>query len=362
GKEPVPPVAERSVLDRGAISELHRLTADVDTALESFDTLTAGRRMSEFIDVLSNWYVRRSRRRFWNGDPAALGTLHECLEVLTRLLAPYIPFLTEHVWHALGHVESVHLQPWPQADESLIDHGTATRIQLARRIVELGRAARATSGVKTRQPLARVLISSPRYAGIGPELCAQIADELNVETVEPLDSELVDVTVKPNFRALGKRFGKRTPLVAQAVAVAGRPGGDGTLTVEVNKEQIILGPDELLVTETPQAGWAVASEAGTTVALDLTITPELRRAGQARDAIRLMQAGRKATGLDISDRVEAWWRAEDDQMAAALREHADTIAGEVLAVSFVEGDPPVNLRAHHDGELGLTFWLRVAGG
>ena len=362
GKEPVPPAAKRSVLDRGAISELHRLAADVDTALENFDTLTAGRRMSDFIDGLSNWYVRRSRRRFWNGDPAALETLHECLDVLTRMLAPYIPFLSEHVWHALGRDESVHLQPWPLADESLIDHETTTRIQLGRRIVELGRAARATSGVKTRQPLARVLISSQRYAGIGAELRAEIADELNVEAVEPLDTELVDVTVKPSFRALGKRFGKRTPLVAQAVAAAGRPAGDGTLTVEVDKERILLGPDELLVTETPQAGWAVASEAGTTVALDLTITPELRRAGLARDATRLMQAGRKATGLDISDRVEVWWRAEHDEMAAALREHADAIAGEVLAVSFVEGDPPVNLRAHHDGELGLMFWLRVAGG
>ena len=362
GKEPVPPPAERSVLDRGAISELHRLAADVDTALENFDTLTAGRRMGDFIEGLSNWYVRRSRRRFWNGDPAALETLHECLDVLTRLLAPYIPFLTEHVWHALGHEESVHLQPWPQADESLIDPENVARIQLGRRIIELGRAARAASGVKTRQPLGRVLISSPRYASIGPELRAQIADELNVESIEPLASEPVDVTVKPNFRALGKRFGKRTPQVAQAVATAGRPGSDGTLTVEVDGERIVLGPDELLVTETPQTGWAVASEAGTTVALDLTITPELRRAGLARDAIRLMQSGRKDTGLDISDRVEVWWRAEDGAVAAALREYSDTIADEVLAVSFVEDGPPVNLRAHRDGELGLTFWLRVAGG
>jgi isoleucyl-tRNA synthetase len=216
--------------------------------------------------------------------------------------------------------------------------------------------------VKTRQPLARALVAASGFGALDEQLRAQIADELNVSSIETLAGDLVDVSVKPNFRALGKRFGSRTPLVAKAVATAGRPAADGTLTVLVDGEQLELSPDELVVTETPRAGWAVASEAGLSVALDLEITPELRRAGVARDVVRLLQDGRKRAGLDVSDRIEAWWSAAAGSEAAqAVGEHADAIATEVLAVSFTEGRPPVDLAPHVDEELGLTFWLRAAG-
>ena len=238
-------------LDRWAMSEVHRLTIEVDAALEEFDTARAGRALADYLDDLSNWYVRRSRRRFWDGDPAALGTLHECLHVLSRLLAPFVPFVTEQVWDALfastGSVDSVHLASWPTADEALVDAELSGHVAQVRRLVELGRAARADSGVKTRQPLARALISAPGWAAMPEPLRREVADELNVVDLaalaETAADELVDVAVKPNFRALGKRFGARTPAVAKAIsATDGRALADalatGSASVTVDGEQV----------------------------------------------------------------------------------------------------------------------------
>ncbi|HMA47328.1 MAG TPA: class I tRNA ligase family protein, partial [Frankiaceae bacterium] len=362
-----PPVRERPALDRWALSELHATAAEVDRALESYDSLRAGRRLAGFVDDLSNWYVRRSRRRFWDGDPAALATLHECLAILTRLMAPFTPFLTDAVWERLwvavwpDDPDSVHLMPWPRVDASLVDSALAGQMDLVRRLVELGRAARASSGVRTRQPLARAMVGAPGFAALPAELRAQVADELNVGAVEELAGDLVDVTVKPGFRALGRRFGPRTPRVAAAVAAAPGPPVDGRLSVVVDGEAVELSGDELVVTETPRAGWAVTSEAGLSVALDLEITPELRRAGIARDVVRLMQEARKGIGLAVTDRIEVWWASSQPEVATALREHGPAVAGEVLAVSFTGAAPPRPLLPHREPELGLTFWLRAAG-
>jgi len=173
---------ERTLLDRWALAEAHRVAAEVDAALESFDTARAGKVLGGYVDDLSNWYVRRSRRRFWAGDPAALSTLHACLDVLTRLLAPLVPFVTERVWGALfastGAVDSVHLAAWPEADRSLIDETLSEQVALVRRLVELGRSARADSKMKTRQPLAQALISAPGWATLPEELRDQVRDEL----------------------------------------------------------------------------------------------------------------------------------------------------------------------------------------
>ncbi len=226
-----PPPAGRPVLDRWLLSELNLVVGEVTTALEAFDPATAGRRLARFIDDLSNWYVRRSRRRFWDGPvtadgAAAFATLSQALDTLTRLLAPITPFITDYVWDVLredGGPDSVHLASWPIADESLIDTELAGQMELARRLVELGRSARASAVVKVRQPLARALISAPGFAGLPVELRAQVADELNVRSLEPLDSaggELISHTVKASYRALGKRFGSRTPRVAAAIAAA----------------------------------------------------------------------------------------------------------------------------------------------
>jgi isoleucyl-tRNA synthetase len=370
GTTPVPPLEERPLLDRWAISELHATVLEVDAALEDFDSARAGRRLATLIDDLSNWYVRRSRRRFWNGDPAALATLHECLDILTRMLAPFTPFLTDYLWQSLvvdvwpDQPDSVHLAAWPQVDGALVDEALGRQVGLVRRLVELGRAARASAKVKTRQPLGRALVSAPGFAELSDELRREVAEELNVGLVDVLIGELVDVTVKPNFRALGRRFGKRTPQVAAAVATAGSPV-DGRLSVVVDGEEIELSGDELVVTETPRAGWTVAGEAGISIALDLDLTPELRRAGLAREVVRVLQDARKRGGLEITDRVEVWWSTtgpSGPELAEALRESATLVADEVLAVSFTEGAPPVKMAPQEVPDLGLTYWLRVAGG
>ena len=378
GTIPVPELAQRPLLDRWAISELHATVVEVDTALENFDSARAGRRLAQFIDDLSNWYVRRSRRRFWDGDVSALSTLHECLEVLTRLMAPFTPFITEEVhrrivtevWTDLP--DSVHLRDWPKVDGKLIDPRLGEQMTLVRRLVELGRSARAESKMRTRQPLGRALVHAPGWRDLPDELRAEVLDELNVREIVSDDGTgnwtVVETVVKPNFRSLGKRFGKNTQAVATAIAMAD-PGvlaeslsSRGTASVIVDGAPIELATDELIVTETPTLGWAVATDAGLSVALDLELTDELRAAGIAREVIRFVQETRKTSGLEISDRIELWWQAAADPLAAALRGHAAAIAAEVLAVTVTKGRPSADISPHHDPELGLTIWLRVAGG
>ncbi len=219
---------QRSVLDRWALAELASTMSEVDEALEEFDTARAGRRLSQFIDDLSNWYVRRSRARFWDGDPAALATLFECLDGLTRLLAPLVPFVTERVWQSVvraytpGATDSVHLTKWPVPEPAWANDELRNHMASVRKLVEAGRAARVGSGVKIRQPLARVLVSTPDWEQLSDELRGQIADELNVESVAGLGEagELVDVAVKPNFRELGRRFAGQTQEVAAAIRSA----------------------------------------------------------------------------------------------------------------------------------------------
>jgi isoleucyl-tRNA synthetase len=348
GVDAAPAPSDRPTMDRWALSEAHRLAADVDAALDEFDTQRAGRILSEYIDDLSNWYVRRSRRRFWAGDPAALTTLHECLRIVTLALAPFTPFVTERVWQDLVVSTdpeapiSVHLADWPTPDPTLIDDTVRDHMALVRRLVELGRAARAASAVRTRQPLARALVAAPEWTRLPEDLRAQIIDEINVGTLESLAEagDLVDVSVKANFRELGRRFGKATPTIADAIASAdaGPLVEDlrttGTAKVQVNGEWVAVQAQEVLITESPRTGWAVATEAGETLALDLTITPELRRSGLAREVVRLLQDARKNAGLEVSDRIHVRWATDDDQLRHALDEHGQSVADEILAVSM----------------------------
>ncbi|MCT2278023.1 isoleucine--tRNA ligase [Micromonospora chalcea] len=370
-----PAPRSRPLLDRWLLSELNSLVRDVDAAMERFDTHEAGRLLSTFIDDLSNWYVRRSRRRFWHGDPAALATLHETLSTLTLLLAPITPFVTERVWQDLvvpvtpGAAESVHLAAYPTGDPSLIDPELSAQMLLVRRLVELGRSARADSGIRTRQPLSRAVVSAAGFADLPAEFLAEIASELNVVSVAPITAtsgSLVDTTVKANFRPLGKRFGKAVQGVAAAVlaaeptALANALRTRGEATVDVDGEAVVVTVDEVVITETPRAGWAVANDAGATVALDLDITPELRLAGIARDVIRQIQEARKATGLEVADRIELRYEATADTLTA-LTEHQKLVADEVLATDFTLGRPTwADATSFTDGTLGLTFWLRKA--
>jgi isoleucyl-tRNA synthetase len=384
GREDAPAVAGRPLLDRWMLSELHAAVRDVTLALESFDTATAGRRLATLIDDLSNWYVRRSRRRFWDGPgsldgASAFATLYEAVTTLTLLMAPFTPFVTDFLWGVLrrpGAAESVHLASWPSHDTALIDPQLSAQMSLARRLVELGRSARAGASVRTRQPLSRALIGAAGFDTLPDELRALIAEELNVRSLAalgPESGELVDYAVKPNFRTLGRRFGSRTPEVAAAITA--RPAADvatavlagGTVTVPLpSGEEVPVAADDVVVTQTPRAGWAVATDAGETVAIDTTVTPELRREGLAREVIRLVQEARKNDGLDVSDRIALCWAADDPELATALTEHSALIAGEVLAVEFgpawadaeADGAGPGDVREHVVEELGLRFWLR----
>lgn len=371
-----PAPADRPLLDRWLLAELHRTATDVEDALENFDTARAGRTLSVFVDDLSNWYVRRARRRFWAGaatpdGAAAFATLQEALDVVTRLLAPFVPFTTDYVWDVLradDAPDSVHLTDWPEVPGELADERLTTQMALVRRLVELGRAARASSGVKTRQPLARALVAADGFAALSTELVALIANELNVGEIDPLSTvsdDLVQYRVKPNFRALGKRFGKGTPAVAAAItdadpaALATALRADGAARVTVDGEPVRIVADEVIVTEQPHSGWAVAADGAETLALDLEITPELRRAGLARDAVRFVQDARKSAELQITDRIALYWESGNEELAEAMREHGETIAAEVLATRYVEGRPADATGSYRadDAELHLTCRL-----
>jgi isoleucyl-tRNA synthetase len=359
-----------AVLDRWARSETARVTAEVDAALEDYDPARAGRALLGLIDDLSNWYVRRSRRRFWDGDDAALQTLHDCLDTLTRLLAPFVPFITEKVWQALfvssSGIESVHLAKWPEL--GLIETNLSHQMALVRRTVELGRAARAASGMKTRQPLARALVSAPGWAQLPDELQAQVREELNVMSLAGLADagELIDLSVKPNFRSLGQRYGSATKQIAAAINATDPVAlvaalRSGTASVTVDGQSIDLVTEDVLVTETPRSGWAVASESSETVALDLELTPALRSLGLLRDIVRVVQEARKNACFDVTDRITLRWQVGGSpEPAHAIREHAAELAAEVLATHVTEGAPESTAGWYTvaDDDLGLQLWLR----
>jgi isoleucyl-tRNA synthetase len=359
------------LLDRWIVSELHLLIKRVDEALSHFDSQESGRVIAEFIDQLSNWYVRRSRRRFWDGDRDALETLHYCLENLTLLMAPMVPFITEHVWQNLittvkdDAAESVHLATFPLSDPSLIDNDLSRQVALTRRLVELGRAARAESAVKIRQPLSRALISASGWQSLPAELRDQISDELNVLTLDDLSvsGDLVDVSIKANFRSLGAKFGASVQAIAKAIhaeeaaQLVTALRSKGSTSIEYNDvtgtvQKAEITTEDVLVTETPREGWTYASAHGESLALDLALTPELIAQGIAREAIRLIQDERKALGFDISDRITLVWNASEEHLAA-ITAHSHHIGEEVLATE-IKRDATLALA---DNEIGLALRL-----
>jgi isoleucyl-tRNA synthetase len=335
-------------LDRWIIAELNQTIATVDKALTGFDSQEAGRALAAFIDDLSNWYVRRSRRRFWDGEQAALETLHHCIEKLTLLMAPMVPFITEQVWQKVlrptdsALPESVHLADFPSADEKLIDRELMHKVSKTRRIVELGRAARATSQVKIRQPLGRALVAG--FSLLDSELQDEISEELNVHRIEDISqvgSDLVTYTVKANFRTLGARYGASVQEVAKAIAQS--TPADLVHRVRATSDLVPLAggfeisADDLVITETPKTGWAVASHDGDSVALDLTLTPELITEGYVREIIRVIQDERKRTGLHVSDRIHLSWNGDDEVVKAFAASSAE-IAEEVLALEITRDE------------------------
>ena len=360
-----------TLMDRWILSELNKVTRDVDIALESFDSQAAGGLIAGFIDDLSNWYVRRSRRRFWDGDEVALNTLYHCLKQLTLLLAPMVPFISEHVWQTLIRVaqadqkESVHLEDFPITDASFIDDSLSTSVSLSRRLVELGRSARAESGVKIRQPLSRALVSASGWDQISDEIKTHIADELNIlklEGIHVAGKDLVDISVKANFRSLGAKYGADVQSIAKAITEVDasqmvkqlRENKKIEIDVKISdkSKQIAIDLDDLVITETPRSGWSVASHNGESLALDLELTPDLIRSGLVREVIRAIQEERKNVGLDVSDRIVVEWSGSDE-LAEAINSAINEISSEVLATKMSQ----VSGNKSSDSELGL--WLKL---
>ena len=356
-----PALSDRPLMDRWIISELNTLISGVESALSGFDSQVAGRALARFIDDLSNWYVRRSRRRFWDGDVAAMATLHECLLTLTQLLAPMVPFITEHVWQELVRQSdpdakvSVHLTNFPTADSSKMDSKLGEQVALTRRIVELGRASRAESGIKIRQPLGRALIAARGWADLPQEMRHQIADELNVLALEDIanaDGDLVDISIKANFKTLGAKFGGAVQALSKEIAACDAQELVKTLR-ETGKTHIgmwEIALEDLVITEVPKSGWMVTSHEGESVALDLTLTSELILAGQAREVIRFIQERRKNDGFQISDRISIQWNAKES-IASAIEAHLAHIQLETLAV-HMKRELTINIG---DSELGLEI-------
>ena len=354
-------------MDRWIISELNQLILSVDTAFENFDSQEVGRLLATFIDDLSNWYVRRSRRRFWDGEVNALVTLYTCLKTLTQLMSPMVPFITEHVWQTLVRLgesespESVHLSLFPVADESQVDFELSSSVALSRRLVELGRAARAESKIKIRQPLSRALVAANGWNTMDLEIREHIQEELNVLKIDLLSDEgegLVNIAIKANFRSIGARYGADVQEIASAISKTDAPAlvyalrQSGIYNLAYGEKSADLITADFVITETPKEGWSVATHAGESVALDLELTAELLQAGLMREVIRTIQELRKSSGFDISDRIHVRWNA-GSEIASAITTYLNQISDEVLALSITQ-DQSVSSHGH-DLELGLAI-------
>ena len=346
---PAPEAGSRPVLDRWVLSRLAGTVREVRERMDGYDVTGAGRRIQAFVDDLSNWYVRRSRRRFW--DPgggggadtsAAFHTLHECLVTTAELLAPLTPFLAEELWSNLaagraGRPDSVHLADYPTVDEAAVDPNLDEAMAIARQVVELGRRIRTETRTRTRQPLSAAVVHLPERAGSFDALLETVAEELNVKRVELTNS--ADAfgrwRAKPDFKALGRRLGPGVQAVAAALA-----GDDGSLAarlaagepvgIEVDGTSTSIAPGEVQLVRDARTGMGVASEGDVTVALELDVTPELRREGLARELIRIVNDARKAAGLEVTDRIELAVETSGEP-AAAFEAHRTEIAAETLA-------------------------------
>jgi isoleucyl-tRNA synthetase len=352
-----------STLDRYILAELHAVVSEVDSSLSNCDITAAGRRLAEFIDILSNWYVRCSRDRFWGAgadqgaSDAAFATLHTCLTTLAHLLAPFIPFLADELYEKLVRNvdpqanESVHLNSFPQADPASQDEELRTAMSLARRLTSLGRDCRAAAGVPVRCPLSRAMFGIPAdQRHLFAQVRDVIAQELNVKVLDVTGADgqgTVAYTVKPNFRQLGPVFGKRTPEVARALQEADPMKviesirDTGTVPVFLDGEEMMVPADGVQIIEQPLTGWETSTDGTYSVALDLELSQDLKTEWAAREFIRMVNDLRKQEGLLITDRIRlSVSPVVDDEghLAAMLNSYAETICKSVLATSIEAGN------------------------
>ena len=379
-------------LDRWIVSELNDLVRVVTEQMEAYSPTDAGRRIEEFVEGLSNWYVRRSRRRFWkpvlspvegpvlssvegheNDDDKtwAYVTLYSCLMTLSKLMAPLTPFVADAMFGNLspaGSPESVHLADFPVADAALVDERLDRAVRLAMRVASLGRAARAKSGIKVRQPLARVLVRPrPDEVELLPLVRGQILDELNVKAVEQAsEEELVTVRVRPNLPSLGPKYGDRMGAVRAAIEAADA----GELAVRLRGGTVTVGGFELdaadlLLDAEDRPGLVSAMEGpgGLVVAVDTTLTPELEAEGLVRELVHRIQNMRRAAGFAIEDRIVIYVEGATAGLAAVVAAHDAYVRAETLSEAVHQGPAPAGAHVErHDVEgVQLTLGVVKAG-
>ncbi|MEO0326566.1 MAG: class I tRNA ligase family protein, partial [Myxococcota bacterium] len=350
-----PPLADRADLDRWILAELDETTRRVRAELDAYKSHQAVKHVSAFVDALSNWYVRRSRARFWAGGAAtgdkaaAFATLHEVLADLSKLIAPFVPFLAEAMYQNLvrqqdaGAPASVHLAAYPEPDEARADAALREAVALTRAVVTAGNRVRNEHQLKVRQPLGEAIVvvaGADERAGI-ERFAADVRDELNVEVLAFTDepAKFVNFELLPNFRVLGPKLGKQVPACKKALAEAdgsalhAEMSEQGSITVTLPDGDVELTKDEVQVRLAAKEGFAAASEQGHVVVLDTTLTEPLRRKGWAREVTSRIQKARKELGLALDDRITLRWDAEG-ALTEAVTEHAERIAGDVLATTF----------------------------
>jgi len=356
-----------SSLDRWILSELHTLIQRVDTGLANYDVAGAARPIGDFVENLSNWYVRRSRRRFWRPAPdfsrweqdedknAAYATLYECLVTLSKLLAPFTPFVAEEIYQNLVRSadqdapESVHLCDFPVANPALMDEALMANMRLAMRLASLGHAARNRAGIKLRQPLSLALVkvrSAEERAGLEP-LTDQLLDELNVKALHFVEDEgeMAEVRVRPVPALLGPKYGALLPRIQSAIAAMDASAlarqiraGQG-VEITLDDRVIELLPEELGVELIEKEGYAVAEEGGYLVGVATTITQELKREGLARELVRRIQIMRKDAGFRIEEHITTYYQAEGT-LEQVMADWGAYIQGETLSTELVAAEPP----------------------
>ncbi len=371
GRERKGALGERATLDRWILLRLDELVERVTEGLESYDVASPARLFERFVDDLTNWYIRRSRGRFWAGNPesgdkeAAYQTLYEVFCTLSRLLAPFTPFFAEvlhgHLVRSQGDEApaSVHLEGWPEPRRVREELGREEAVVLVegmglvQRVVALGRAARSAHDLKTRQPLAGVTVVASTEEGVQPylELFGDlIKHELNVKEIRRAErrSEFVRAEVHPNFRTLGKKLGPLVPKVKAALAasdgdaLAASLEEQGVIEIEVEGQTVRLEREDVEVRLIEKEGLATAGDRELLVALDTDLTPELVREGLAREFVHKVQAERKERGLDYADRIVVRFSSRDVEERVAVREHAAWIKGETLALELIDDSDPAD--------------------
>jgi len=355
---------ERTDLDRWILSRLQTLVRDVTASLEDLNPYAATQHAEQFVDDLSNWYVRRSRRRFWKSESdadklAAYATLYQVLVTLIKLLAPFIPFLTEAIYQNLVRSEdetapvSVHHHDWPTPDESLVDADLERATALAMQAASAGHAARNAAGIKLRQPLAAAVVYARNEADRAAlqRLADVVQDELNVKELRfasGLD-DLVSYTVRPVLPRLGPKYGRQMPAIRVALAaldpatVARRVQAGLPVELDAAGETVTLEPDEIEVSTVQRPGYAIAVEGDLTVGVDTTITEALRLEGLARDMVRAIQGLRKSAGFDIADRIVTYYQG-GETLAQVVAAQGDYIRTETLSLELRPGLPDTGYR------------------